>query len=88
MKFRSYNEEEVADIAEETLQSKHLIVFEAGCDECIKLTQHASSEEGEKVLETTGNELTLFTVPVEFLRWDRDIAEPAYIIKGEDLNKI
>ena len=88
MKFRTYNEEEVADVAEQTLSSKQLIVISGKTPEYTKLEQYASSEEGEKVLEVTGNELTLFTVPFDFLRWDKDIDEPSFIIKGEDLDKI
>ena len=88
MDFRSYNEKEVADIAEESLFTKNLVVFLKGCPQYVKLEQHASSEEGEKVLEVTGNDLTLFTTPFDFLKWDREIDDPAYIMKTEDTDKI
>ena len=89
MEFRSAPEKEVADVAEETLSSKYLIVFSDKSPQHEKLKQHASSEQGKIVLETDGNNLTLFTVPCEFLRWDMEIEqEPLFIIRGEDYDKI
>lgn len=89
MEFRSIPEKEVADVAEETLLSRYLIVFTEGYDEHTKLKQYASSEEGEKVLETTGNELTLYKTPCEFLKWDKEIeVEPTFILRGEDSDMI
>lgn len=89
MDFRSHQEMEVADVAEETLQSKYLIVFYEHSSEFEKFKQHASAEQGEKVLETDGHELTLFTKPVEFLMWNSEIeTQPIFIIRGEDYDKI
>lgn len=89
MKFRSIPEKEVADVAEETLSSKYLIVFDDKSPQHKKFKQYASSEQGELVLETDGNNLTLFTVPCDFLQWDMEIQEePLFIIRGEDYDKI
>lgn len=89
MKFESSNEREVADVVEQTLMTKNLLVIEKGSDEFSKMEQHSSTEGGEKVLEITGNDLTLYTVPCEFIKWDKEIeSDPTFIIRGEDYTKI
>lgn len=94
MAFATTGEKEVADIAEETLLTKQLFVICESDDSYVKLTQTASSSEGEPVLETNGHDLILFTTPFEFIKWNKlgsapsEIIESCFIVKGEDLNKI
>ena len=88
MTFNTIPEKEVADVTEETLNSKYLMVFTNESDEYKKLKQHESTQAGEKILETTGNDLILFTSPLEFIRWDKKTDDSSYILKAEDYSKI
>ncbi len=68
--FRSSSEKAVCDVAEETLLTKDLVVIYEGTSAFTKLTQIASTDEGEKVLEITGQKLYLYDTPFEFLKWE------------------
>jgi hypothetical protein len=53
----------------------------------------ASTDKGEKVLENTSNELTKFSVPFEFLKWDvigsdKLPIESSFIMKKVDTKKL
>ena len=91
--FNNSGEKEVADIAEETLLTKDLILISQDEDSFKKLTQIISTQDGEKVLEIKEHLLTLYFTPIEFLRWDRIGAdgkpiETQYIVKKVEENKI
>jgi hypothetical protein len=91
--FTTQDEKEVADIAEEELLTKELVVFNEGEDSFNKLEQMASTDKGEKVLENTSNELTKFSVPFEFLKWDvigsdKLPIESSFIMKKVDTKKL
>lgn len=94
MEFATHGEKEVADVAEETLLTKHMFVICEGEDAYKKLLQISSSGEGEPVLETNGHDLILFSTPFEFIQWNKlgsapsEIIETCFIVKGEDFNKI
>ena len=57
------------------------------------MSQYCSSEKGEKVLENTGNVLTKFDKPFEFLKWEKlgaseEPIETCFIVRTEDEKKI
>ena len=92
--FATQSEKEVADVAEQELLTRELLIIEE-TDKVLfdKLSQLASTDDGEKVLEISGHLLTKFISPIEFIRWDRlgseaDVIEASYIIKCEDESKI
>jgi hypothetical protein len=91
--FKSQGEKEVADVAEQELLSKELMIVEEEDDLFGKLSQIASTEKGEKVLEITGHDLTKFSSPMEFIKWeklggDSEVISSCFIVKTVDKNKI
>lgn len=86
-------EMEIADAAENTLLTKDLCIIGEDDDSYSKLEQLASANSSEIVLEITGHTLISYTVPLEFLKWERlgtnDVVyETCFIAKMNDLSKI
>jgi hypothetical protein len=84
---------EVADVVEETLLTKNLLVVEEECEIYHSLLQLKDTEKGEIILQVPSNEVTLFNIPFEFIKWDilGTDSKPInswFIIKTEDLQKI
>lgn len=84
---------EVADIVEETLLTKNLLLVEEECTTYDSLLQMADTEKGEPVLEIQSNEVLLYSIPFEFIKWvilgaDNKAINSWFIIKTEDLQKI
>jgi len=87
--FTSHGEREVADIAEEELLTKNLVIIEEDDELFNKLVQVISTAEGEKVLEIDEHDLTKYSEPTEFIKWellgsDSKPIETKFIIKTED----
>jgi hypothetical protein len=94
MEFPSHGEKEVADVAEETLLTKHLVVIHETDDLYDKISQLAASQEAEPVLEVSKHTLSLYSTPFEFLSWvvigstPEDILERNFVLRTEDLKKV
>lgn len=92
-KFATYSEKEVADVAEQELLTKELVIIEEGEPLHDKFIQLSSTDQGENVLEVHGNELTMFSTPVNFLKWNRlgsdnKPIETRFIVKSIDTDRI
>lgn len=88
-RFNTQGEREVADVAEETLQSTQLCVIEPGDKGFEKLEQTFDACEPEMVLETDRHNLSFCKEPIEFLKWERlgsdgEPIEHCFIVKAAD----
>jgi len=91
--FQSNEEKTVSDVAEESLLTPDLVVVYEGTSAYTKLTQITSSENGEEVLKITGNRLTMYTVPFDFLKWETlgassETIETCFIVSEINTKKI
>ena len=91
--FQSKSEMEVADIIEEALLTKEIVIIEEHENAFIKLEQQTSSEEGEIILEVTEQRVTQYETPFDVMKWERlgtneEAIETYFIVKSEDYKRI